>query len=51
MLLVLCPGLVELDSEAVKSNKPHEKGFILEHFKDVLMQTQDITHTMLLEFK
>lgn len=51
MLLALIPGFIEIDSSALSSNKPHEKGLILEEFKDLLMQTQDITQTMLLEFK
>lgn len=51
MLLALIPGFIQIDSTALISNKLHEKGFTLESFKDLLVQTQDITQTMLLEFK
>lgn len=51
MLLTLIPGFIEIDSASLVLNKPHEKGFILENFRDVLLQTQDITQTMLLEFR
>lgn len=51
MLLIMTPGLVEVDSVGVKSNKPHEKGLVLEHLKELLMRTEIITETMLLEFK
>lgn len=47
MLLVLIPGFIEKDSSALVSNEE----FILEKFKDILLQTQDITQTMLLEFR
>lgn len=51
MLLTLISGFIEIDSSALVSNKPHEKGFVLESFIEVLLQTQDITQTMLLEFR
>lgn len=51
MLLALIPGFIEVDSLSLVSNKPHEKGFALENFREVLLRTQDITQTMLLEFR
>lgn len=51
MLLALIPGLIEVDLFSVKANKPHEKGLILEHFKLILNQTNEIVQTMLSEFK
>lgn len=51
MLLALIPGLIEVDLFSVNANKPHEKGLILEHFKLLLNQTNEIVQTMLSEFK
>lgn len=48
MLLALIPEFLKTDTSALVSNKPHE---ILDGFKDILIQTQEITQTMLLEFK
>ena len=51
MLVVLLPGLVEIDSVSVNTNTPHEKGLIFEQFKDLLLRTQEIVQSMLLDFK
>lgn len=51
MLMVLLPGLIEVDSVAVNTNTPHEKGLIFEQFKTVLCHTQDIVHSMLIDFR
>lgn len=51
MLMAMTSGLVEVDSVSVTTNTPHQKGLILEQFKETLIKTQDIVQTMLLEFK
>lgn len=51
MLLVLVPGLVKIDSEAVDTNTPHKKGLIFEQFKEKLVELHDIVNTMLMGFK
>lgn len=51
MLLVLVPGLVKIDNEAVDTNTPHKKGLIFEQFKEKLVELHDIVHNMLMGFK
>ncbi|KAF5294612.1 hypothetical protein FQR65_LT10718 [Abscondita terminalis] len=51
MLKALLPGLVEVDSAAVATNKPHEKGLIFEQFNVTLYKIQDIVQSILLDFK
>lgn len=51
MLLVLVPGLVKIDSEAVDTNTPHKKGLIFEQFKEKLGELHEIVNTMLIGFK
>ncbi|KAK4881955.1 hypothetical protein RN001_005274 [Aquatica leii] len=51
MLKALLPGLVEVDSAAVITNKPHEKGLIFEQFNVTLCNVQDIVQSILLDFK
>ena len=51
MLTLLIPGFIEIDTVAVKTNTPHEKGLIFERFKDSLLNIQEIVQTLLLDFK
>lgn len=51
MLKVLSFGLVQVDAIAVDTNTPHEKGLIIEQFKDPLVETHNIVSTMLLDFR
>lgn len=51
MLLVLTPGLVKIDGEAVNSSAPHKNGLIFEQFKKTLLNFQDIVNSMLGDFK
>lgn len=51
MIHLLLPVLLDVDSTSVNTNTPHEKGLILEEFKEVLSSTQEIVHTMLLDFR
>lgn len=51
MLLVLVPGLVKIDTEAVDTNTPHKKGLIFEQFKGKLVELHDIVNAMLMGFK
>lgn len=51
MLMVLVPGLVKIDTEAVNTNTPHKKGLIFEQFKEKLMDVHEIVNSMLIGFK
>ncbi|XP_050511017.1 E3 ubiquitin-protein ligase listerin [Diabrotica virgifera virgifera] len=51
MLLVLVPGLVKIDNEAVITNTPHQNGLIFEQFKEKLVETHEIINSMLMGFK
>lgn len=51
MLLILVPGLIKIDTEAVNTNTPHQKGLIFEQFKEKLVETHEIVNSMLLGFK
>ncbi|XP_025830695.1 E3 ubiquitin-protein ligase listerin isoform X2 [Agrilus planipennis] len=51
LLMVLLPGLVDIDSNSVNSNTPHATGLTIEHFKTTLIHTEEIVHSMLLEFR
>ncbi|KAG5874665.1 hypothetical protein JTB14_012946 [Gonioctena quinquepunctata] len=51
MLLILVPGLINIDTEAVNMNTPHKKGLIFEQFKEKLVESHRIVYTMLMGFK
>ncbi|KAJ8927794.1 hypothetical protein NQ314_019673 [Rhamnusium bicolor] len=51
MLLVLVPGLIQIDTEAVNTNTPHKMGLIFEQFKEKLVETHEIVNSMLMGFK
>ncbi|KAF7277773.1 hypothetical protein GWI33_009194 [Rhynchophorus ferrugineus] len=51
MLLVLVPGLIKVDSDALNLNRPHRKGLIFEQFEDKLKQVEDVVSSMLIEFR
>nr|XP_023024069.1 E3 ubiquitin-protein ligase listerin [Leptinotarsa decemlineata] len=51
MLLILVPGLIKIDTEAVNMNTPHKKGLIFEQFKEKLAETHEIVNSMLMGFK
>lgn len=50
MLISLIPGLIEIDSATISCSKP-KKELVLKEFKDLVVQTQDIVHTMLIDFR
>lgn len=50
-LLSVIPGLVDIDSKAVNSNKPNKEGLIFEMFKGICLSMQEIISTMLLGLK
>ncbi|KAI4457621.1 zinc finger protein [Holotrichia oblita] len=50
MLISLITGLIEIDSSTISCSKP-KKELVLKEFKDLMVQTQDIVHTMLIDFR
>ncbi|GJQ69098.1 hypothetical protein Trydic_g6262 [Trypoxylus dichotomus] len=50
MLMSVIQGLIDIDSATISCSKP-KKDLVLKEFKDSLIQTQDIVHTMLIDFR
>lgn len=51
MLLMLVPGLVKIDDEAVNTTTPHRNGLIFEQFKEKLIEVQDIVNSVFTDFR
>ncbi|EEZ97459.2 E3 ubiquitin-protein ligase listerin isoform X2 [Tribolium castaneum] len=51
MLLILVPGLIEIDLQSDSSSTPNTKGFTIGQFKEILLQTHSIVDGVLAGFK
>ncbi|XP_044263006.1 E3 ubiquitin-protein ligase listerin [Tribolium madens] len=51
MLLILVPGLIEIDLQSDSSTTPNTKGFTIGQFKEILLQTHTIVDGVLASFK
>ncbi|RZC42281.1 E3 ubiquitin-protein ligase listerin [Asbolus verrucosus] len=51
MLLILVPGLIDVDLQSNNSNTPNTKGLTFEQFKETLLHTQNIVNDLLVGFK
>lgn len=51
MLMVIVPGLIEIDLQSDSSTTPNVRGFTIEQFREVLQQTNTIVDGVLAGFK